>query len=79
MASDKKTIQCSKSPQSFPWRTQDTLEKGHEALLIECNIDDMNPEFFDHISERLFTSGASDVFLNIIMKKGRQYNTECNY
>ena len=56
----------------FLGETQDTLEKGHEALLIECNIDDMNPEFFDHISERLFTSGASDVFLtNIIMKKGR--------
>jgi uncharacterized protein (DUF111 family) len=39
---------------------------------MECNIDDMNPEFFDHISELLFNSGASDVFLtNIIMKKGR--------
>jgi hypothetical protein len=32
----------------------------------------MNPEFFDYISERLFKSGASDVFFsNIIMKKGR--------
>jgi uncharacterized protein (DUF111 family) len=32
----------------------------------------MNPEFFEHISERLFKAGASDVFLtNIIMKKGR--------
>ena len=50
----------------------ETSESGHEALLIECNIDDMNPEFFDHISEKLFNSGASDVFLtNIIMKKGR--------
>ena len=56
----------------FLGETEDTQEKGHEALLIECNIDDMNPEFFDHISERLFSSGASDVFLtNIIMKKGR--------
>jgi uncharacterized protein (TIGR00299 family) protein len=45
---------------------------GHEAILLECNIDDMNPEFYDHISERLFAGGASDVFLtNIIMKKGR--------
>jgi uncharacterized protein (TIGR00299 family) protein len=51
---------------------EDSAQKGHEALLIECNIDDMNPEFFDHISERLFNAGASDVFLtNIIMKKGR--------
>jgi pyridinium-3,5-bisthiocarboxylic acid mononucleotide nickel chelatase len=47
-------------------------EPGHNALQIECNIDDMNPEFFDHISEKLFKAGASDVFLsNIIMKKGR--------
>ena len=45
---------------------------GHDALLIECNIDDMNPEFFEYISERLFKAGASDVFFtNIIMKKGR--------
>jgi uncharacterized protein (TIGR00299 family) protein len=47
-------------------------ETGHEAIMLECNIDDMNPEFFDYISEKLFKSGASDVFLsNIIMKKGR--------
>lgn len=45
---------------------------GHEALLLECNIDDMNPEFYDYISERLFKAGASDVFFsNIMMKKGR--------
>lgn len=47
-------------------------EPGHEALVMECNIDDMNPEFFEHISEKLFKAGASDVFLtNIQMKKGR--------
>lgn len=45
---------------------------GHDALQMECNIDDMNPEFFEYISDRLFKAGASDVFLsNIIMKKGR--------
>jgi hypothetical protein len=48
---------------------------GHNALLIECNIDDMNPEFFENISDRLFNAGASDVFIsNIIMKKGRPGN-----
>jgi uncharacterized protein (TIGR00299 family) protein len=47
-------------------------EPGHTALLLECNIDDMNPEFFEYISDRLFTAGASDVYLsNITMKKGR--------
>jgi uncharacterized protein (DUF111 family) len=45
---------------------------GHEAILIESNIDDMNPEFYEYISERLFASGASDVYYSqIIMKKGR--------
>lgn len=45
---------------------------GHDAILLECNIDDMNPEFFEYISDRLFKAGASDVFIsNIIMKKGR--------
>ena len=45
---------------------------GHEALLIECNIDDMNPEFFEYLSEKLFKAGAADVFFtNIMMKKGR--------
>lgn len=47
-------------------------EAGHDAMLLECNIDDMNPEFFEYISDKLFKSGVSDVFLtNIMMKKGR--------
>jgi pyridinium-3,5-bisthiocarboxylic acid mononucleotide nickel chelatase len=47
-------------------------ETGHEALLLECNIDDMNPEFFGYVSDRLFAAGASDVYYsNITMKKGR--------
>jgi pyridinium-3,5-bisthiocarboxylic acid mononucleotide nickel chelatase len=56
----------------FLAESEGDTESGHDALLLECNIDDMNPEFFDHISEKLFNAGASDVFLtNIIMKKGR--------
>jgi pyridinium-3,5-bisthiocarboxylic acid mononucleotide nickel chelatase len=47
-------------------------ETGHDALQLECNIDDMNPEFYEFISGKLFAAGASDVFLSdIIMKKGR--------
>lgn len=47
-------------------------ETGHDAMLLECNIDDMNPELYNHVSEKLFRAGASDVYLsNIIMKKGR--------
>ena len=43
-----------------------------EAVLIETNIDDMNPEFYDYIMERLFSQGALDAFLTPIqMKKNR--------
>lgn len=41
-------------------------------LLIETNIDDMNPEFYEPLFERLFETGALDVYLTpIIMKRGR--------
>ncbi|MBK5243368.1 nickel pincer cofactor biosynthesis protein LarC [Clostridium sp.] len=40
--------------------------------IVECNIDDMNPELYGHIIDKLFTEGALDVYLTpIIMKKGR--------
>ena len=43
-----------------------------EALLIETNIDDMNPEFYNYIMDKLFSQGALDVFLTPIqMKKNR--------
>lgn len=46
--------------------------RGHNAVLAECNIDDMNPEISEHISGRLFAAGAGDVwFTPVIMKKGR--------
>lgn len=43
-----------------------------EVVLIETNIDDMNPEFYDYIMEKMFSQGALDVFLTPIqMKKNR--------
>jgi uncharacterized protein (TIGR00299 family) protein len=43
-----------------------------EELLMETNIDDMNPQFFEPLSERLFAAGALDVWLTpVTMKKGR--------
>jgi uncharacterized protein (TIGR00299 family) protein len=42
------------------------------SQLLECNIDDMNPEYYDTIFEKLFSAGAKDVFITpIIMKKSR--------
>lgn len=53
----------------------ENLKDGYvsdEAVLIETNIDDMNPEFYDYIMDRLFSQGALDVFLTPIqMKKNR--------
>jgi uncharacterized protein (TIGR00299 family) protein len=37
--------------------------------LIQTNIDDMNPEFYEHIADRLFSEGALDVFLTPIQMK----------
>lgn len=49
----------------------DDVER-EEALLIECNIDDMVPELYDSVMDELFERGARDVYLTpIIMKKCR--------
>ncbi len=43
-----------------------------EAVVLECNIDDMNPEFYTPLMERFLEAGASDVYYTpIIMKKSR--------
>jgi uncharacterized protein (TIGR00299 family) protein len=43
-----------------------------QAFMLECNIDDMKPEWFTHVMERLFEAGASDVWLTpVVMKKSR--------
>ncbi|MFQ5539785.1 MAG: LarC family nickel insertion protein, partial [Candidatus Binatia bacterium] len=46
---------------------------GHdEMLVLETNIDDMNPEIYDYVLDRLFAAGARDVSLSPIqMKKNR--------
>jgi len=51
---------------------QDPDVEVKEAFLMECNIDDMNPELYDGVMERLFEKGALDAHLTpVIMKKGR--------
>ncbi|HOF06297.1 MAG TPA: nickel pincer cofactor biosynthesis protein LarC [Syntrophales bacterium] len=43
-----------------------------EVLVLETNIDDMSPELYGHVFEKLLEAGALDVYLtNILMKKGR--------
>jgi pyridinium-3,5-bisthiocarboxylic acid mononucleotide nickel chelatase len=49
---------------------------GGEEFLLETNIDDMNPQFYEPLSERLFAAGALDVWLTpVMMKKGRPGTT----
>jgi uncharacterized protein (TIGR00299 family) protein len=51
-------------------QTQDVEEV--EAVMLECNMDDMNPEWYSHVTGLLFEAGASDVFMTpIVMKKSR--------
>jgi len=43
-----------------------------EVIVIETNIDDLNPQIYEHLYERLFERGALDVYMTpIIMKKNR--------
>jgi uncharacterized protein (TIGR00299 family) protein len=52
---------------------QGTSTSGNEEMVVlETNIDDMNPQIYDYVFERLFRAGARDVFLTPIqMKKNR--------
>ncbi|MFQ5450454.1 MAG: nickel pincer cofactor biosynthesis protein LarC [Nitrospinaceae bacterium] len=46
--------------------------KTETQFVVETNIDDMSPEFYDHVMESLFLAGAADVYFTpIIMKKNR--------
>ncbi len=63
----------------FIAETEETASKikrpettASECIMTECNIDDMNPEFYSHIMDTLFSKGAKDVFITpAIMKKTR--------
>ena len=54
------------------WVGQLEQPPGGAMLLLECNIDDMNPQLYGHVMERLSAEGARDVwFTPIQMKKNR--------
>jgi uncharacterized protein (TIGR00299 family) protein len=56
-----------------------TVDAGDDSegdFLLETNLDDMNPQFYEPLVERLFAAGALDVWLTpIAMKKGRPATT----
>jgi len=50
----------------------DELIEQEELLMVETNIDDLNPQVYPYLMEKLFGAGVNDVYYqNIIMKKGR--------
>jgi uncharacterized protein (TIGR00299 family) protein len=51
---------------------ESAAEAEYPLVLIETNIDDMNPQLFGHVMAQLFAAGALDVYLTpIYMKKNR--------
>jgi hypothetical protein len=49
-----------------------SVSPAESVTVIESNIDDLNPQFYETAMERLFAAGALDVFLTPIqMKKNR--------
>jgi uncharacterized protein (TIGR00299 family) protein len=52
--------------------TAEEVRGQEKVVVVETNIDDMNPQFYDYIMERLLKIGTKEVFLTpVLMKKGR--------
>jgi uncharacterized protein (TIGR00299 family) protein len=52
--------------------TRPLPDREDATLLIETNIDDMNPQVYEHLIGKLLSQGAHDAWLTpVIMKKGR--------
>jgi len=52
--------------------TESASSEGDPLIVLETNIDDMNPQFVEILVERLFAAGALDAWTTAIgMKKGR--------
>jgi len=49
------------------------LPSGSErVMVVETNIDDMNPQLYDYVMEKLLAMGVQEIFLTpILMKKNR--------
>lgn len=66
-----------RDPESYPnvltlWVSEHSIENVDQLILIETNIDDMNPEIYSYVRERLTEAGARDVWMTAIqMKKDR--------
>jgi pyridinium-3,5-bisthiocarboxylic acid mononucleotide nickel chelatase len=51
---------------------RDDLPPGTRAVVVNANVDDLDPRIWPHVLTRLLEAGASDAWLTpILMKKGR--------
>ncbi len=68
-------VQVASVQKENPWQSVESVPSvsfGSGLVVIETNIDDMNPELYEPVRERLFGAGALDVWTTAIgMKKGR--------
>jgi pyridinium-3,5-bisthiocarboxylic acid mononucleotide nickel chelatase len=52
--------------------TVEGVSATERVMVVETNIDDMNPQFYDYVMERLLKLEVMDVFLTpVLMKKNR--------
>jgi uncharacterized protein (TIGR00299 family) protein len=52
--------------------TSESTPGKERVVVVETNIDDMNPQFYDYVMERLFAMEVLEVFVTpVLMKKNR--------
>lgn len=68
-----RVILADEAPARVPTRAAgDTDLERDEMVVLEANVDDMNPEFFESAMDALFEGGARDVSLSpLTMKRSR--------
>jgi uncharacterized protein (TIGR00299 family) protein len=52
------------------------MGEGEALIVIEANIDDMNPQFYDFVIDRLMAGGAIDVTIKPVLMKKRRFGSE---
>ena len=69
----KKTFEIPNALRVFMGSTEtESAIISRKLVMLETNIDDMNPESYSYLVPKLLEDGALDVYLtNVIMKKGR--------
>ncbi len=62
----------SQCPAESGWGKNLPVRSNEKLIVLETNIDDMNPQWYDHLMEHLFEAGALDCLLiPCQMKKNR--------